>query len=73
MSEKHLKKKVKKGSTSLLKISLWDSSISACANEPPGFSVSGVATPNGLFQTVNGLKRFSELLQTAPLTILNFC
>ena len=33
----------KKGPTSLLKISLWDSSVSACANQPPGFSVSGTS------------------------------
>ena len=29
----------KKRPASLLKISPWDSSVSACANEPPGFSV----------------------------------
>ena len=55
--EKYLKKKVKKGLTSILKISLWGSSVSACTNELPGFSVSGAATPNGLFQKINGLKR----------------
>ena len=42
---------------SLLKISLWGSSLSACANQPPGFSLSGTSTPNRLFQTINGLKR----------------
>ena len=47
----------KKGPASLLKISLWGSCVSTCANESPGFSVSGVSTPNGLFQTINGLKR----------------
>ena len=47
----------KKGSASLLKISLWGSSVSACEDEPPGFSASGALTPNGLFQTINGLKR----------------
>ena len=57
MSEKHLKKKVKKGPASLLKISLWGSSVSACANESPGFSVREASTPNGLFQIINGLKR----------------
>ena len=57
MWEKHLKKKVKKGPASLLKISLWGSSVSACANEAAGFSVSGASTPNELFQTINGLKR----------------
>ena len=48
---------VKKGPASLLKISLCGSSVSAYANEPPGFSVSGASTLNGLFQTINGLKR----------------
>ena len=57
MWEKHLKKKVKKGPASLIKISLLGSSVSACANEPYGFSVSRAATPNGLFKTINGLKR----------------
>ena len=43
---------------SLLKISLWNSfQFSACANQPPGFSVSETLTPNGLFQIINGLKR----------------
>ena len=57
MWEKHLKKKLRKGPASLLKISLRVSSVSACANQPPGFSASGTSTPNGLFQTINGLKR----------------
>ena len=48
---------VRKGPASLLKISHWGSSVSACANQPPGFSVSGTWTPNGLFQIINGLKR----------------
>ena len=58
MWEKHLKKKVRNGPTSLLKISLSDSSISAIANQRPDFSVSGTSTPNGLFQTINGLKKY---------------
>ena len=53
----HLKQKVKKGPVSLLKISLWGGSVSAGANEAAGFSVSGSSTPNGLFQTINGLKK----------------
>ena len=57
MWEKHLKKKVRKGRASLLKISLWGSSVSAYGNQPPGFSVSETSTPDGLFQTINGLKR----------------
>ena len=32
-------------------------------NQPTGFSVNGSSTPNGLFQTINGL------LETAPSTI----
>ena len=57
MLEKHLKVKVRKASASLLRISLWGISVSAFANEPPGFSVSRASTPNELFQTINGLKR----------------
>ena len=56
MWEKHLKKKVREGSASLLKISLWGSSVSACATQPPVSSVSETSTPDGLFQTINGLK-----------------
>ena len=56
-------KKVKKGPASLLKISVWGSSVFAYANESHGFCISGASTPNGLFQIINGLKR---------LTILNF-
>ena len=47
----------KKRPASLLKISPWDSSVSACTNEAAGFSVSGASTANGLFQTITGLKR----------------
>ena len=47
----------KKGPESLFKISLWDSSVSSCENESPGFSVSGASTPNELFQIINELKR----------------
>ena len=57
MWEKHLKRKVTQGPASLLKISLWGSSVSTRANQPPGFSVSGTSTPNGLFQAINELKR----------------
>ena len=53
---KYLKQKVKKDPASLLKISLWGSSVSASANESPGFSVSGASTPNRLFQIINRLK-----------------
>ena len=57
MREKNLKKKVKKSLASLLKISVWGSSVSACANQPTGFSLGGTSIPNELFQTINGLGR----------------
>ena len=47
--------KVTKGPASLLKIPR--SSVSACANQPPGFSLSGTLIPNELFQTIMELKR----------------
>ena len=65
-------KKVRKVPASLLKISSLGSSVCVCADESPGFSVSGASTLNGLFQTIIGLKKISELLLTALLTILNF-
>ena len=52
-----LEEESKKGPASLLKISHWDSSVSACTNESPGFSVSGASAPNELFQIINELKR----------------
>ena len=57
MWEKHLKKKVRKGTASLLKISCWDSSVSACLDQPPGFSLSRTTIPNELFETIAALKR----------------
>ena len=30
--------------------------VPVCANQPPGFSVRENSTPNGLFQTINGVK-----------------
>ena len=35
---------------------LGEFSVSTCADQPPGFSVSGTSTPNGLFQTINRIK-----------------
>ena len=32
-------------------------SVSARADQSTGFSVNGSSTPNGLFQTINGLKQ----------------
>ena len=46
---------VRKGPASLLKISR--SSVSACANQPRGFYLSGTSIPNELFQTFMELKR----------------
>ena len=43
-------------------------SVSACANQPPGFSVSETSTSNGLFKTINELEAsINRLLKTAPL------
>ena len=38
-------------------LTLVQFSVSACANKPTGFSVNGSPIPNGLFQTINGLKQ----------------
>ena len=38
-------------------MTLGQFSVSACANQPTGFCVNGSSTPNGLLQTINGLKR----------------
>ena len=46
---------VRKGPASLLKISRTP--VSACANQPPGFSLSETSIPNELFETIMGLKR----------------
>ena len=58
MWEKHLKKKeiFKKRACIFTKNSnLGQFSVSA--SQPPGCSVSGRSTPNGLFQTINWLKK----------------
>ena len=58
MHSKNVRKiseEVKKGPASLLKIS--PSSVSACENQPPGFSLRGTSIPNELFQAPTGLKR----------------
>ena len=38
-------------------MTLGQFSVSACANQPTGFCVNKSSTPNGLLQTINGLKR----------------
>ena len=43
-------------------------SAPACADEPHGFSVKGKSTPNGLFQTISGLRNNTGLHQTTPST-----
>ena len=58
MHNKNVRKtseEVREGPASLLKISR--SSVSACANQSPGFSLSGTLIPNELFQTIMELKR----------------
>ena len=50
-----MSEEVRKGPASLFKISR--SSFTACANQPPGFSLSVTSIPNELFQAIVGLKR----------------
>ena len=59
MWEKYMKKKkvLRKGLHFYSKLPSGTVSASACANQPPGFPVSGTSTPNGLSQTINELKR----------------
>ena len=61
MHNKNVRKtseEVRKEPASLLKISR--SSVSACANQPPGFSLSGTLIPNELFQIIMELKRLAS-------------
>ena len=51
---KKTSEEVRKRLAPLLKISR--SSVSACANQPLGFSLSETSIPNELFQTIMGLK-----------------
>ena len=68
--KKHLKKKHFKKRICIFteKFGQGQFSAPACANQPPGFSVSGKSTPNGLFQTISGLKNINGLHQTTPST-----
>ena len=56
--KKHLKKKYFKKRICIFteKFSLGQFSVSACTNQPPGFSVRGKSTANRLFQTISRLK-----------------
>ena len=57
------KKKLRKGSASLLKNSLWDSFLFPdWANQSLGFFVRGTSTPNGLFQTIKILMSYTKRL-----------
>ena len=40
-----------------LNFTLGQFSVYACANQPPGFSISGTSTQSEIFQTTDGLKR----------------
>ena len=68
--KKHLKKKHFKKRICIYtwKFSLGQFSVPACANQPRGFCVRGKSTPNGLFQTIGGLKNISGLHQMTPST-----
>ena len=54
MWKKHLKIKNFKKTICIFteKFSLGQFSVPACANQPPGFSLRGKSTTNGLFQTI---------------------
>ena len=71
--KKYLQKKVRKGPASLLKISLWGSSVSTCGNESPGFTISRASTPNGLFQTIDELKRLVSYSKRFHYQSWTFC
>ena len=42
------------------KFTLGKFSVPASANQPPGFSVRGTSTPNGLFQTIKMLLGYTK-------------
>ena len=43
-------------------MTLWKFSVPAWANQPPGFSIRGTSTPNGLFQTIKMLMGYTKRL-----------
>ena len=82
MWKKHLKEKKfkKRICTFTQKFTLGKLSAPAWANQPPGFSVRGTSTPNGLFQTIKILigytKRVHQTWCIVPFKIRNswtFC
>ena len=44
------------------KFTLGKFSVPAWANQPPGFSVRGTSTPNGLFETIKILMDYTKRL-----------
>ena len=55
------KKKLRKGSASLFKNSLWDSfQFLLVANRPPGFSLGRISTLNVLSQTIKILMGYTK-------------
>ena len=67
-SKTHLKKNIlSKGSASLLKNSVWDS-FQFLLVQINLLVSPGKLTPNGLFQTISGLKNITGLHQTTPST-----
>ena len=44
------------------KLTLGQFSVPACAIQPPGFSIRGTLTPNGLFQTIKILMDYTKQL-----------
>ena len=64
MWKKHLKEKKFKKRICIFtqKFTLGKFSVPAWANQPPGFSVRGTSTPNGLFQTIKMLMGYTKRL-----------
>ena len=62
MWKKHRKVKNFKKRIVTQKFTLGKFSVPAWANQPPGFSVRGTSTPNGLFQTIKILMGYTKRL-----------
>ena len=64
MWKKHPKEKKFKKTICIFtqKFTLGKFSVPAWANQPPGFSIRGTSTPNGLFQTIKMLMGYTKRL-----------
>ena len=62
--EKHFKKRI------CIFTTLGQFSVPAWANQPPGFSIRGISTPNGLFQTIKILMGYTKRLHQLKRDVL---